>query len=151
MSGYDSDVLEWSARQADLLRRLAAGEHISEQIDWPNVIDGVETVGRSERVLLQSQIALVLENLMKLQALPSSSSRNGWNIGILRGRRAIARSLGDNPSLRSAVAGMIADETSFARRIVAATLAEYGEQACVDLARLTYTQDEVLGDWFPEA
>lgn len=151
MSGYDTDVLEWSARQADLLRRLAAGEQLNEQIDWPNVIDEVETVGRSERALLQNQIALVLEHLMKLQASPSTSSRNGWNISVLRGRRAIVRSLGDNPSLRPAVAAMIADEIPFVRRIVAATLAEHGEQPRADVASLTYTQDQVMGDWFPEA
>lgn len=149
MSGYDTDVLEWSVRQADLLRRLAAGEAINEPIDWPNIIDEVETVGRSERASLRSQIALVLEHLMKLQASPSINPRSGWKITVLRGRRAIERSLGDSPSLRPAVAAMIVDETPSARQIVAATLADYGEQPKIDVASLTYTQDQVLGDWFP--
>ena len=42
---YDEDVLLWSEQQAALLRRLAAGERVNEQIDWENVIDEVESVG----------------------------------------------------------------------------------------------------------
>ena len=44
MSGYDADVLLWSERQAVLLRRLATGERVSEQIDWDNVIEEIESV-----------------------------------------------------------------------------------------------------------
>ncbi len=31
---YDSDTLIWSETQADLLRRLAAGERVDADIDW---------------------------------------------------------------------------------------------------------------------
>ena len=37
---YDDDVLLWSERQAALLRRIAAGEPVNEQPDWPNIIGG---------------------------------------------------------------------------------------------------------------
>jgi hypothetical protein len=33
VSDYETDTLLWSERQADLLRRLAAGEHVNEQVD----------------------------------------------------------------------------------------------------------------------
>jgi hypothetical protein len=40
---------EWSGRQADLLRRVARGERInSDDLDWPNIIEEVESVGRSQ-------------------------------------------------------------------------------------------------------
>jgi len=35
MGDYDTDILEWSERQAELLRRYAAGEQINEaELDW---------------------------------------------------------------------------------------------------------------------
>ena len=45
---YEEDVLLWSEQQAALLRRLAAGERVNEQIDWENVIDEVESVGSEQ-------------------------------------------------------------------------------------------------------
>jgi uncharacterized protein DUF29 len=44
---YHTDILEWSERQGALLRRLAAGERINDQIDWENVVEEVESVGGS--------------------------------------------------------------------------------------------------------
>jgi hypothetical protein len=150
MSDYDTDILEWSERQSALLRRLAAGEKINDQIDWPNIIDEVETVGRSERAALRSHIAVVLEHLMKLQASPSPDPRKGWEITLIRARSDIERSLRDSPSLRPAVAGMITDELPSARKIVASTLAAYGEQPRVDIGGLTYAPDQLVGEWFPQ-
>ena len=151
MSDYDTDILEWSERQSALLRRLAAGENINDQIDWPNIIDEVETAGRSERAALRSHIAVVLEHLMKLQASPSTDPRSGWRVTVIRARRDIERSLKDSPSLRPAVAGMIEDETPSVRKIVASTLAAYGEEPRVEIDALTYSSDHVLSEWFPAA
>ena len=33
MSDYEVDVLLWSEHQAELLRRLATGEHVNDQVD----------------------------------------------------------------------------------------------------------------------
>ena len=45
---YETDVLVWSERQGQLLRRLAAGERVNADVDWANVIEEIECVGRSE-------------------------------------------------------------------------------------------------------
>ena len=34
---YEDDILLWSERQAALLRRMAAGERLNDQVDWENV------------------------------------------------------------------------------------------------------------------
>src|SRR5438270_13014652 len=47
VSDYDTDILTWSERQAALLRRIAAGERINDEVDWPNVVEEIESVGRS--------------------------------------------------------------------------------------------------------
>jgi hypothetical protein len=68
MSDYETDVYRWSERQDALLRRLAAGERVNDaDLDWPNIAEEIETVGRSERAALSSHIGNVLEHLIKLQ------------------------------------------------------------------------------------
>jgi hypothetical protein len=44
---YEHDILAWSTRQADLLRRLARGERVNG-IDWDHVAEEIEDVGLSE-------------------------------------------------------------------------------------------------------
>ena len=42
---YDTDILLWSERQADLLRRHAARERVNDaSIDWPNIAEEIEDV-----------------------------------------------------------------------------------------------------------
>ena len=49
MADYDSDISEWSERQAALLRRRAAGDLANAaELDWPNIAEEIEDVGRSE-------------------------------------------------------------------------------------------------------
>jgi hypothetical protein len=50
----DEDILLWSEHQAELLRRLAAGEPVNERLDWANIIEEVESVGRSDLRAVQS-------------------------------------------------------------------------------------------------
>jgi len=146
---YDDDIVLWSERQAELLRQHAAAARWNDQIDWPNIIDEVETVGRSERAALRSHIAVVLEHLIKLLASSAADPRNGWKTSIRRARIAIERDLDDSPSLRQAVAGMVQDETLRSRKYVMGSLKDYGEQPLLAIDSLTFTDDQVLGDWFP--
>ncbi len=60
---YDRDILLWSERQAELLRRLAAGERVNDAVDWTNLIDEVESVGRSELNATESLIEVALRHL----------------------------------------------------------------------------------------
>jgi len=149
MSDYDSDIVAWSGHQARLMRRIAAAKGVNDQIDWPNIIDEVETVGRSKRSALRSLIGTVLEHLMKLHASPARDPRDGWKDTINRARRDSDRVLEDSPSLRRAVADMIADETPATARLVGQSLALFVERPRVDAGGLAFTEDQVLGDWFP--
>jgi hypothetical protein len=46
---YDSDILEWSEHQAEMLRRVAANDRLnSESPDWLNIIEEIESVGREQ-------------------------------------------------------------------------------------------------------
>lgn len=42
---YGEGILLWSKKQSELLRRLAAGERVTDQVDLPNVVDEIADVG----------------------------------------------------------------------------------------------------------
>jgi hypothetical protein len=45
---------------------------------------------------------------------------------------------------------MVRDGTVRCRKTVRAILALYGERPLVDIDNLEFTEDQVLGDWFPD-
>jgi len=45
---------------------------------------------------------------------------------------------------------MIEDETTAARLLVLASLADYAEHPLIDVAKATYSEQQVLGEWMPE-
>ncbi len=76
MSDHDLDFYAWTQRQGSLLRRLAAGERVDDaDLDWPNIAEEIETLGRSERGAVASRIRNVVEHLMKLEASPATEPR----------------------------------------------------------------------------
>jgi hypothetical protein len=145
---YDQDLVLWSETQARALR-AAAGAGWNAPIDWENVAEEIESLGRSERHALASHIAVVIEHLLKLQVSPAQEPVRGWRDTIRRARREIERTLKDSPSLRREVPGIVADETGPARTLVLDNLRDYGEQPLTDINAISYTEAQVLGDWLP--
>ena len=98
MSDYDLDIYVWSQGQGALLRRLAAGDAANDaDLDWPNIAEEIETVGRSERTAVASHIANIIEHLIKLQVSPAIEPRAGWHGTIGRTRVRVERLLDDQP------------------------------------------------------
>jgi len=149
---YDQDFVRWTEEQGDALRQ-AACNGTNLPLDWENLAEEVESLGRSERNALRSRIAVILEHLLKLQFSPALDLRPGWMDTIERERASIERLLEDSPSLRSELAGMIAAEAPRAAHLAARSLERHGEIEPAETARLRppdYTVDQVLGDWFPD-
>ncbi len=94
---YDHDILAWSERQSDLLRRLADGERLNEAVDWANVIEEVGDVGRSEMRATKSFLQQQIVHLLKLSAWPDSQAVNHWQDEAYRfaddARRAFSPSM----------------------------------------------------------
>jgi chromosome segregation ATPase len=65
---YGDDIRLWSERQGALLRRLAAGEGVSEQVDWPHVVDEIEH-SHAQRPDSQDEIARLRAKLTAAEAL----------------------------------------------------------------------------------
>ena len=152
MRDYDTDVYAWSERQGALLRRLAAGERVNDaDLDWPNIADEIESVGRSEGSALSGHIGNVLEHLIKLQISPATEPRAGWKETILRGRSEAEELLRDSPSLRLSLGDIIARRLPTSRRLAVAALDAHGERPSMDPNLLTFDEAQVLGEWFPNA
>lgn len=136
---YHTDLVLWSERQADALRRRAANE-----IDWDNIAKEIESLGENDRHDLASRIQSVLDHLIRLRASPTTEPRRGWKRTLIVQRDSIRKLLDESPSLRSLVAGIIAAELPTARRLALLALAEHGKTATIDVAGLSFSEEEVL-------
>lgn len=74
---YDSDILLWSEQQADLLRRMARGERVNG-LDWENVAEEIESVGRSELHAVESQLRVALTHLLLMALAPWPEPVRHW-------------------------------------------------------------------------
>lgn len=148
MSGYDTDLLVWSTHQAELLRRMGAGERVNDQVDWENLAEEIESLGKRDRRELESRIRTVLVHLIKLLVSPATEPRAGWQETIVRERAEIQSVIRQSPSLRPAVPSAIAAELPGARRQAMIALRAHGEPAV--LLDLSFTEDQVLGTWLPD-
>ncbi len=150
---YDRDFLLWTQEQAAALRRAEAA-HVNLPLDWENLAEEIESLGKSLRRELASQIRRVLRHLYKLEASPSSDPRAGWHSSIRDARADIEYVLAESPSLRREVGNLIAKQARIAAELAADDLAQHGETSDAVWSRLSaggFSSEQVLGDWFPEA
>ena len=75
---YETDALAWSEQQAALLRHVAKGERINEMVDWPNVIEEIEAMGRAELHGCESLLRQALLHLLKLHLRPDDMAALHW-------------------------------------------------------------------------
>jgi hypothetical protein len=97
LATYDSDFYLWSAGQAALIR---GGRF--DQLDIENVAEEIESLGRSDRKSLMSQLQRLLAHLLKWQFQPSRRSKN-WKLLIYSARDDIGVLVEDSPSLNEAL------------------------------------------------
>jgi hypothetical protein len=146
---YETDFVLWSVRQAELLRRMANGERVNDQLDWPNIVEEIESLGRNDRRDLRNRIQTALEHLMRLAASPATEPRHGWRRTLIEQRDAIHVLLEESPSLCPEVASIISRTLPKARELALLSLEQHAETPRVPLDQLVYTEEQVLGRWFP--
>jgi len=102
---YDDDILLWSEHQAELLRRLAAGEPVNEQPDWTNIIEEVESVGREQLHAVESLLLQALVHMLKAEGWPQSRDAENWRADArgfrIQARRRFAASMRQNINITS--------------------------------------------------
>ena len=75
---YDEDIVLWSEYQAELLRRIAAGEPVNDAPDWRNIIEEVADVGRNSLRACRSLLLQALLHDLKVAAWPLSREVPHW-------------------------------------------------------------------------
>lgn len=102
MAGYETDILAWSERQGALLRRLAAGERVNDaDLDWPNIVEEIESVGHDQLHAVESLLVQALVNMLKAEAWPLSRDAPHWRAEARRFRGDAAARFA--PSMRERI------------------------------------------------
>ncbi len=91
---YDHDYHLWLEETAQLLKNRNF-----DQLDLENLIEEIETLGRSERNKLISSLRLIYQHLLKWQYQPEKRSKS-WTDTIDRERDNINDYIEDMPSLK---------------------------------------------------
>lgn len=148
---YDADFVAWSRQQAKALR-AAARPGSNQDLDWENLAEEIEGLGRSERSAVGRHVMRIVQHLAKLDVSPDVEPRNGWRRTIRLARLNVGRRLEENPSLKAEIDRIVEDELPRGLEAAIADLEEHGEVDAVEanaVRRLRYTSAQILGDWFP--
>ncbi len=92
---HNEDIYGWAIHTAELLRN----ERMTE-VDFQNIIEEMEALGRSEQYELMNRLSLVLSHLLKWQYQPNLRSHS-WICTIREQRKQTKIHLKNNPSLKS--------------------------------------------------
>jgi uncharacterized protein DUF29 len=98
---YETDILTWSEHQAALLLRIGAGEAVNAQVDWANVAEEIESVGRSELHAVESLLVQALRHMLKAEAWPLSRDAPTWRADAIDFRGQASRRF--VPSMRQRI------------------------------------------------
>ena len=141
---YERDYLAWTQKQAELLRAGPAG---LPYLDYLNLIEEVESLGRSEAAAASSQVENILEHFLKIQFLGPARTVPHWSKEIRAFRLALERKL--TPTLRA----RLPEDLPNAYGVAAARAAVYASHANlkVDLpVECPYLWDQIMDpDWYP--
>ena len=146
---YETDFAAWSAAQARAIREAGA-HHVNEPIDWENVAEEIEDLGKSVRRELRSRIGTIIEHLLKLEASPATEPQASWRTTVLRNRMEVIKLLNENPSLRREIPQLVQEELVGNRQLVRALMIEHDERPIRPLDQLNYDAEQVTGHWLPE-
>jgi hypothetical protein len=94
-ASYEGDFHRWAAEQGRLLR-----ERRIDLVDFENVAEEIETLGRTERREVESRLAVVVLHLLKWQFQPQKR-QGGWQASIRIQRLDLKDLLSENPSLKN--------------------------------------------------
>jgi Domain of unknown function DUF29 len=108
-TAYETDFHAWARDQAERLRAQRYNE-----LDWENIAEEIETLGRSEKREIESRLGVLVVHLLKWSRQPQQR-KSGWRATIIEQRHRLARGAKENPSLADYPAPMLAEEYELAR------------------------------------
>lgn len=136
---YETDYLQWIEMTVKNLRSQKY-----ENVDWENLIEEIEDMGRSERRSLETNLIVVLLHLLEWQYQPEYRS-GSWESSIIEHRRRIKKSLQESPSLNPYLESIFTEAYTEA---VKQAKAETGLPLETFPVRCLYELTEVVNDEF---
>ena len=103
MISYEQDFYSWTQEQAELLKTGRFSE-----LDIANLIEEVESMGRSEKRELESRLTILLLHLLKWKYQEVRRGRS-WQLSIDEQRIQFEKTLNENPGLKPALDQIIKD------------------------------------------
>ena len=98
---HDRDFNLWTEEM-----KKAIANRDFKNMDWDNLLDEIEDMGKSDKRALRSYTQRLIEHIFKIKYWSSEHDRNlnGWKIEIIDFRTQIANILEDSPSLKNYLA-----------------------------------------------
>ena len=101
---YEDDIVLWAEQQAERLRARAGRDN---DLDYENLAEEIDTVGRTEARGAASLIEVILAHLLKIEFVGPSETVNHWKVEIRAARRGLAKYL--SPTLNKRFAESLQD------------------------------------------
>ena len=141
---YDRDFYTWALQQADALRRRDFGA-----VDWENIVEEVEDLGRRHADSLGSQYARIIEHLLKLEYRRPGETRPlaGWQISVDNARFEIKKLLRNNPGLKNSRDEIFAHAWDDARGVAIAAFVGVGIEKILEPVERRREQRRLTREW----
>lgn len=142
---YDTDFYLWIQHTVEALK-----QQDWDRVDWDNLIEEVESMGRSEKRELKSRLLVILEHLLKLMFWESEKPQNarGWRNMVIEQRNQVDLILEDSPSLKPWLTESFVESYAKARQ---QTLQKYGLPVDRFPTQPPFSLEDVLNaNWLPE-
>jgi hypothetical protein len=140
---YERDYYTWTQEQARALR-----EQRLKEVDWSNVAEEIEDLGKSERNALRSRLVRLIEHLLKYTHARERMFENnarGWELSARNARDAFRDRLAESPGLQPQLADMYIRAYREARNDVLKAL-RFPDSAIPEAP--PWTLDEIIDDAF---
>ena len=139
---YETDFYTWTQEQAQLLR-----ERRWDDLDLDNLVDEVESVGRSNKHQIRSRLEVLSGHLLKWRLQPGGRGTS-WSDTIFEQRGRLIDLLDESPSLRDFMRREVSG-TYRAARLLAAKQTGIAIRLFPDSC--PFTPEQVLDlEFFPE-
>lgn len=119
-----------------------------DEVDFENIIEEMEALGRSEQDELTSRLTVLITHLLKWQYQPTMRGHS-WKYSIIEQRKKSESRLKKSPRLKSKLDEILFDAYDFATAVAAR---ETGLDAKVFPQQCPYSFEEIMSsEFYPEA
>jgi hypothetical protein len=136
ISLYDSDFALWIE---DVAVKLRARDF--DRIDVDNLVEEIESLGRSDKKEIKSRLTTLLAHLLKRLYIDSAYDNRGWELTIREQRKELMLLLEQSPSLKIYFAEVFAGAYGIA---LAEVREDYAKVTFPDRWPLSQSVDDLL-------